>query len=252
MERMRSVVNKHFDELAPHYDRYSEKRLNFLRKEEELVTKALCSEKHSDMLVLDAGCGSGLRAMNIKQQLGDAKFYGYDLSKNMVALAKEKGYEGVEQGSLDNPPFKEVSFDAILCLFSVFTYLGSEVERRQAVKGFSDALKENGLLCIDITNRWHTGEGKSFAKSRSKITKELLISAVKPGLSYGDVLFEAAVEGRPLPGFFHTMTDSEFRKLFHHNFNIEHRYVIGYDTGEPTEDPSKGNFLYICRKKAHH
>lgn len=246
---MRGVVHKHFDELAPHYDRYSEKRLNFLRKEEELVTNVLRSEKHPDMLVLDAGCGSGSRAMNIKQQLGDAKFYGYDLSENMVALAKGKGYEDVEQGSLDNPPFKGVPFDAILCLFSVFAYLDSESKRRQTVRGFSDALKDGGLLCIDITNRWHTGEGGSYAKSRTQIAKELLISAVKPGLSYGDVLFEAAVEGKPLPGFFHTMTDSEFRTLFQNHFNIEQRHIIGYDSGELTDDPSKGNFLYICRKK---
>src|ERR1700690_3123897 len=122
MEKMRGIVHKHFSELASHYDRYSEKRSNFLRKEEGLVVGALQSEKRPDMLVLDAGCGRGSRAMNIKQQLGDTKFYGYDLSDKMVALAGHKGYEKVEQATLDNPPFKDISFDVALCLFSVFTY----------------------------------------------------------------------------------------------------------------------------------
>ena len=247
--RMRETVQKHFDKLAANYDRYSEKRLNFLGREEELVSETLLSEKKDEMLVLDAGCGSGSRGINIKHRINNCRLYGYDLSPNMVALAGQKEYETVEQGTLDNPPFRGTKFDAVLCLFSVFSYLSSDAERKQAVAGFAEALKEQGLLCIDVTNRWHTGEGETFHKSRAKIFKELLLSRIKRNLEYGDVLFEAAVEGESIPGFFHTMTDAEFRKLFQENFDIEHRHTIGYDSGQLTNDPSKGNFLYICRKK---
>jgi len=168
----------------------------------------------------------------------------------MVALARTKGYQAVETGFLNHPPFSEVAFDAILCLFSVFSYLTSEAERREAVAGFWKGLKEDGFLCIDITNRWHLGEEGSFKKSRFKIMRELLISIIHPGLSYGDVLFEFIPGGKPALGFFHTMTDSEFRALFQTYFDIEKQYIIGYDTGRIYDDPVKGNFLYICRKKS--
>ncbi|MBU4246619.1 class I SAM-dependent methyltransferase [archaeon] len=241
------IVTQHFNGLAINYDEYSHKRNRYLLAQEDIIVKKLMDEI-SEPFVIDCGCGTGTRGMRIKERLDGARFLGYDLSEEMVKLAAQKEYESVVCASLNSPPFENVEFDAALCLFSVFSYLTSKEDRRSAIKGFYDRLKSDGLLFIDVTNRSHMGEGLSFKKSMLQIARELMYSMLNPKLSYGDVLFKSSVNGELLDGYFHTMNDSEFKKLSKNHFKIEDKFIIGYDSGALKDSESEGNFFYVCRK----
>ena len=244
------LVKDHFNTIALDYDEYSQKRSAYLRKQEGLIINRLKQEGGKELKILDAGCGSGKRAMNIKKLIGGS-FYGYDVSNEMVKIVSQRDYELVIQSSLTDQLFlsKKGTFDAVICLFSVFCYLSTAEERNAAVKNFYESLKDRGLLFIDVTNRWHTGEGREFKKTIPQIKKELSTAIEKSNLEYGDILFEIFPKGKSIKGFFHTMVDSEFRELFEGYFDIEKRYIIGYDTGTLKKEESEGNFLYVCRKK---
>lgn len=244
---MRSVVENHFNALAPEYDSSLLKRDAYLKRQEALIIEKLKTNGASS--VLDAGCGSGARAMRIKNILPAVDFWGYDLSPKMVSIAQQREYEQVVEGSMTNPPFEDKKFDATLCLFSAFNYLSSPEERKLAVQGFHRCLKDGGLLFIDMTNRWHQGENSSFQKRRPKILYELLISLFDPRLRYGDVVFDKEIQGKLSTGFYHSMTDREFRRLFKSHFVLEKKYIVGYDTGDIKKKTKEGNFMYVYRKK---
>ncbi len=96
--------------------------------------------------LLDAGCGPGTWLKRIvlrAAELGFTKIeaYGFDISPNMIALAKEQA------GSIDNPtihinliccditqtlPFEDAKFDLSLCLYGVVNHLPVEVHDRVA------------------------------------------------------------------------------------------------------------------------
>ncbi|QQG38500.1 MAG: class I SAM-dependent methyltransferase [Candidatus Woesearchaeota archaeon] len=245
-----NLVRNRFNRISGEYDASLKRRDAFLRTEEGIVVDGLMMNRGSRSVILDAGCGTGTRAMRIKSRIrSPTAFYGYDLSEKMVEEASKKDYEQVAVGTLTSPPFQDIKFDATLCLFSVFSYLPSVKERELTVEGFHNGLRDGGLLFVDITNRWHRGEGGSFRKTRLQIWKELLKSCLDENLSWGDILFQTQHQRETVDGFFHTMTDKEFRALFGKAFDIKQRFIIGYDSGKIKQREHEGNFFYVCKKR---
>ena len=110
-------------------------------------------------------------------------------------------------------------------------------------------LKPNGYLFIDAMNVWHMGEGLEFKRSRSLAVYEYLRSIINPNIEVGDKLFQTEKDGKPIKGFFHGFTDREMRNLLENSgFDIEKRYIIGYNSGEIKNKKTEGQFFYICRK----
>lgn len=243
------IVEERFDCISKEYDLSLLRRKNFLLKEEELISDYINKTSKTKIKILDAGCGTGTRAIKIKKKLKlNSELYGFDVSKNMVLIAKTKNYKQVIKGNMNKLHFKANYFDYVFCLFCVITYGCSFADRRKALENFHRNLKKDGVLFIDFLNRWHTGEGQLFKKSKLKIYTELLISIIHPKLSYGDILFRTKNDGEIVEGYFHSLTDTEFNKLIKGLFVIEKKYVIGYDTGKLKTKETEGNLLCICRK----
>jgi len=243
------IVENRFDCISKEYDLSLLRRKNFLLKEEELIYGYINKISKKKIKILDAGCGTGIRTIEIRKKLkSNTELYGFDVSKNMALIAKDKDYKQVIKGNMNKLHFKANYFDYVFCLFCVITYGCSFADRREALENFHKNLKKEGILFIDILNRWHTGEGQSFKKSKLKIYNELLFSIIHPKLSYGDILFKTKNGDRIVEGYFHSMIDSEFNKLIKGLFVIEKKYIIGYDTGKLKTKETEGNTLYICRK----
>jgi ubiquinone/menaquinone biosynthesis C-methylase UbiE len=65
--------------------------------------------------ILDAGCGDGSLAMDLRKTRGVA-VYGLDLALKRVAYAKSRATEvGFSQGSIYELPFQDGSFDTVVC-----------------------------------------------------------------------------------------------------------------------------------------
>lgn len=243
------IVCSRFDCISKEYDLSLLRRKAFLLKEEKIIIDYINDINKKKIKILDAGCGTGTRTMDIKKEvICGAELYGFDISKKMVQIAKSKNYKTVIKGDMTKLQFEKNYFDYVFCLFCVITYGCSFKDRRKAIENFHKNLKTNGILFIDILNRWHTGEGKSFKKSKLNIFVELFISLIHPQLSYGDIFFKTKNNGAIVKGYFHSMTDNEFNKLIKGLFVVEKKYIIGYDSGKLKKEESKGNIFYICRK----
>ncbi|MGH7185996.1 MAG: class I SAM-dependent methyltransferase [Pseudomonadota bacterium] len=78
--------------------------------------------------VLDVGCGTGIVARQVALRLGTAgTVTGVDLSSNMLAVARATApREGVaiewREGSAEQLPFAESSFDLVLCQFALMFF----------------------------------------------------------------------------------------------------------------------------------
>lgn len=105
--------------------------------------------------VLDAGCGAGVVACEMAKR--ECRVFGMDYSYGMVEKAnrvcnKERKLNvKFLGGDIEKLPFKDASFDMVICL-GVITYLKSE---EKALRELSRILKPDGNLIISSLNKAH-------------------------------------------------------------------------------------------------
>lgn len=113
------------------------------------------SNLSKNSMILDVGCGTGVVTREAARR--GYKVFGMDYSYSMVQKCnsacnfKEKLDVGLLQGDMESLPFKDSSFDAIVCL-GVITYLKSE---EKALCELSRVLKPDGILTLSILNKTH-------------------------------------------------------------------------------------------------
>ncbi|HSD57546.1 MAG TPA: methyltransferase domain-containing protein [Methanotrichaceae archaeon] len=108
-------------------------------------------------LVLDAGCGNGNLLMRALPSL-EADYVGTDFSRNMLSRAATRAKDKDEkdalflQSSVDRLPFKDQSFDRVICS-GVLTCLPTVGDATAALMEFQRVLKPGGVLVVDFFNR---------------------------------------------------------------------------------------------------
>jgi ubiquinone/menaquinone biosynthesis C-methylase UbiE len=105
-----------------------------------------------NFIVLDAGCGAGAIIHEILKK--GYNVVGMDHSFGMIGKAlkicgTKRKPRAFLQGDIEALPYKNSSFDIILCL-GVFAYLRSE---NRALSELSRVLKPGGKLIMDIVNK---------------------------------------------------------------------------------------------------
>ena len=102
--------------------------------------------KNKDDKIYDAGCGTGLVAVELKKH-GFNNFYGADLSQKLLDLVPEGLYKKLEKVDLNKPILeKDNTFDAVMCV-GTFTY--GHVKAK-ALDEFIRITKNKGLICFTI------------------------------------------------------------------------------------------------------
>ena len=96
--------------------------------------------------IIDVGCGTGLVGKNLKA-LGFSNFDGIDISADMLAIAKPRGYLNLFLGSLNKQlPISNNMYDSAMCV-GVFTH------GHVSSDGFNELcriVKPGGYLCFTI------------------------------------------------------------------------------------------------------
>jgi ubiquinone/menaquinone biosynthesis C-methylase UbiE len=152
-EEEKSIMSE-MEKAVPTYDSYMRKitfgREGILREE----TVRMAQVKPGDS-VLEVGCGTGTLTLAAKRLAGpNGKVYGIDVLPQMIELSRQKaalaGEEiGFQPGSINNIPFPENSFDAVMCSFMIFHM--SEVTRNAGISEIYRVLKPEGrLLIVDM------------------------------------------------------------------------------------------------------
>ena len=147
---MRSEMEK----MVSSYDSYM-KKMTFGREHllrEETVRLALIAPGET---VLEVGCGTGTLTLAAKRQAGPSgKVFGIDIIPGMIEASQNKAAQAKENitfqlGSIDDIPFPDNQFDAVMCSFMIFHM--SEATRRKGITEVYRVLKPGGRwLVLDL------------------------------------------------------------------------------------------------------
>jgi len=102
--------------------------------------------KNKDILIFDAGCGTGLVAKELKS-FGYNNFHGADLSKTLLDSIPKDLYKKLYKVDLNKPiETKDNFYDAVICV-GTFTYAHV---KPNALDEFVRITKNKGLICFTI------------------------------------------------------------------------------------------------------
>ena len=122
-------------------------------------------EKNKNAKIYDAGCGTGLVAVELKKY-GFSNFYGADLSQKLLDLVPNALYQKLDKVDLNKPIQEDDNFfDAVMC---VGTFTFGHV-KPPALDEFIRITKKNGLICFTINEGIHEEYG--FDKKIDILTK---------------------------------------------------------------------------------
>jgi ubiquinone/menaquinone biosynthesis C-methylase UbiE len=108
--------------------------------------------------ILDLCCGTGRHSIIL--YTGGWNMIGFDLSKNLLAIAKRNMKHESEEFPLVRAdmryfPFRKQVFDAVICMFSSFGYLPSESEDTKSFNEIRRTLQKGGKFLLDVVNKHH-------------------------------------------------------------------------------------------------
>jgi ubiquinone/menaquinone biosynthesis C-methylase UbiE len=131
-------VEKHFDEIAKDYDRYTKKRSLHYSSLKKLLKRLIPPERK----VFEVGCGTG----DILASLSPVKGYGLDISSKMINIAKFKYRVNKNLEFSTNWPEKR--FDYIF-MSDVIEHLESPLV---IFRKISKCMKKNSLFICTMMN----------------------------------------------------------------------------------------------------
>ena len=141
------------DEVMKYYDEWGEKdkynkdmvEWNYTGPKETVEVFKKYNE-NKEILIFDAGCGTGLVGLELKK-FGFKYFHGADLSQKLLNTVPENLYQKLIKVDLNKPiDVRDNYYDAIMC---VGTFTFGHVQP-QALDEFVRITKKNGLICFTI------------------------------------------------------------------------------------------------------
>ena len=123
-------------------------------------------QENKDILIFDAGCGTGLVGQELKKY-GFKYFHGADLSQTLLDTVPKNLYQKLTKVDLNQPiDTKNNSYDSVMC---VGTFTFGHV-KPPALDEFIRITKNKGLICFTINEGIHEEYG--FDKKIEQLNKD--------------------------------------------------------------------------------
>lgn len=189
-----------------------------------LLSESLKTEKPQ---ILDVGMGTGRHAQILLSLMEDSSIIGLEPSPFMAQQARERGLR-VIQADVQNgmPEFNDNSFDAILALFHVVSYLTNPKELEHFFNGVARCLRPGGIFVFDV---WHKpavlnlGMAVRVKRAQSDDGRQI-VRIANPSIDYarsiGTVNYEIFSEGR-VPGAYLRHHEEHSLRFFDHKELVE-------------------------------
>ena len=148
-------VMKYYDEWG-NKDKYNKDMVDWNytgpKETSEIFNKY---EKNKDILIFDAGCGTGLVGIELNKY-GFKNFHGADLSQTLLDSVPNNLYQRLTKVDLNKTiDAKDNSYDAVMC---VGTFTFGHV-KPNALDEFVRITKSGGLICFTINEGIHEEYG---------------------------------------------------------------------------------------------
>jgi ubiquinone/menaquinone biosynthesis C-methylase UbiE len=135
-----------FDVWSRFYDLSLVQRLVYLPLQ-DAVMRALCAKPGSR--ILDVGCGTGLLATRIREEIDDVRVFGCDFSRGMLREASRRAPDvGWMQGDALRLPLRDASFDVVVST-EAFHWFPDQLA---ALREFRRVLAPGGRLLVVLVH----------------------------------------------------------------------------------------------------
>ena len=233
-----------YDLLAPGFREISERRKDWI----ESINKYISDRLNPTDQLLDVGAGDGIRARTIADAAGIREIVLVEPSVEMSKLARSVPNSEIFIKSAEN--LSEIrdykSFDAILCLWNVLGHIPTFERRIIAALNMAELLNDNGVIYIDVNNRYNL---KAYG---SKAIENINIDISNPdGLTgvNGDVVYEISYGNQSIPASGHVFTLKELELIVHAaGTQVDTVAYFDYDTGMSVNNQFEGQILMTLRK----
>lgn len=245
-EAISGLLGEYYREQAFNYDSFDLKH-DSRRRYTERINTMIASELKKEKVtgkVLDLACGTGRRALSIKNQSElHYELLGIDLSPEMCQVARGRGVNA-QSGNWLDVEIPENEVDVITFLYA-YGHIPSQEERKQALEKIHRTLKPGGLFFFDVFN---VNDKNEWGPQAVKAYEEHGLSEF--GYERGDVFYQK-VGGEQVAFLHYCEEDSLVAFLDSIGFESVTVKHIGYVkmSGEILESKDEGSLFIIARKK---
>ena len=167
------TVHRVFDRVAHLYDKGWLQRLLYTAVQERVLDELRVAHPGS---ILDVGCGTGIFASRLEQELAPGGVVGCDLSAGMLTEAAARSRRvGWVRGDSARMPLRDGAFDAVVCTqaFHFFDHPAAWAE-------FHRVLAPGGLALVGMMNP-RTGAGsRRMTQVFTKLSKTAVTTPTRP------------------------------------------------------------------------
>lgn len=193
--------------------------------------------------VLDIGCGDGLRSLQLKNKM-NVDFVGLDSCVEMCKRAKKNGVQATIKENIECLSEKTINqynghFGAILCLWNVLGHILDLEDRRKAIKNMAALLEFDGMLFIDVNNRFNVVQ-----YGIHNVLKNVVSGIVRKNRG----IFSISINSE-ISKVYIASKDELYNLLIEGGFIVERLLYVNYQNGIIKKTQFKGQLFAICRKK---
>lgn len=223
-----------YDDLAPFFRAYAERRVAYIRSIDRLVTPWL-----SGTSLLDVGAGDGVRARRLAGDAGLERLVMVEPSPAMAALCR-RVCSCVLTVPVQELQLSDQTFDSVTCLWNVIGHIRGFETRVEALRRMASLLTPAGSLHLDVQNRYN-----ARAYGWKTVARNLLQDLVHRRRENGEREFDLVVGGHRLHGRGYLFSPSEIaRTIDAAGLRILHREIVDYGTGALCESPFQGQLHF--------
>jgi SAM-dependent methyltransferase len=160
------VIGGTFEDTGPkanlEYNRYDKK------SREGIVRDFLLNEPKGSLV--DVGCSKGVWYEFFKG-IGYADLHGIELDKGRCEMAEKRGYKAVNMDAMGRWPYKDRSFDAVVCI-DVLVHILQRKRQEMVLREASRVLSRNGVLVLSVASERHESLNEKISELRGRKRKK--------------------------------------------------------------------------------
>ncbi len=210
------------------------------------VNSLICKESDSPLNIVDVGSGDGLRGKSIADSLDVRDVTFLDNSDGMLALSKQ--IEGVSVNKVDITSSEFIpgrKYDLVLCLWNVLGHISTIEGRKNAVLNLAKLLTNNGVLFIDVNNRYNSSHYGKMA-----VAKNMIHDVFKAPNLVGNFDLCINIESCTIKTSVHIFNPLEIEDLIESSgMVIERKWIVNYDTGKTEKHFWNGQLLFKIKPR---
>ncbi|OGK52686.1 hypothetical protein A3B02_02730 [Candidatus Roizmanbacteria bacterium RIFCSPLOWO2_01_FULL_42_14] len=230
-----------YDTFAPYYQEYAQSRTAYLEGINHVILNTIAQFQRPPLHVLDIGSGDGARIQKLKERGRFGALTVIENSKNMADLCRSYTNMKTLEGDITNIELPPHSFDYITCLWNVLGHIDSKRSRHIALNKMALWLKPNGLVFVDVNNRYN------YAQYGKNAFLNMIKDIVHLDDSSGDISFQMHMKsGVDIDARVHLFSPLEMDQSIRlSGLRVIHKYYVSYSSGKCVPSFLQGQLMYI-------